>query len=128
MISLSTYISEAKNNTKSLSKGDIKFTIWEAPQKKVRWIKDNKSYQKIEYKLEEDENNIYIDFLLGYTDNSWKLWIGKIGATSYNDDPYCSFDTDDFRTAIIACLDKVEEFIQKVKDEPDNYVQFYDNL
>ena len=36
MISLSTYISEAKNNTKSLSKGDIKLTIWETPQKKKR--------------------------------------------------------------------------------------------
>ena len=125
MISLSTYISEAKNNTKSLSKGDIKFTIWEAPQKKVRWIKDNNSYQKIEYKLEDKEEGLSIDFLLGYQDDSWKLWIGKIGSCSYDDDPYCSFDTDNFKKAIVACLDKVEEFIEKVKDDKENYVQFY---
>ena len=128
MISLSTYISEAKNNTKSLSKGDIKFTIWEAPQKKVRWIKNNNSYQKIEYKLEDDKNNIYIDFLLGFKDNSWKLWIGKIGATSYNDDPYCSFDTDDFTEAITLCLDKVSDFVEDVKNDPHNWIQFYKNF
>ena len=128
MISLSTYISEAKNNTKSLSKGDIKFTIWEAPQKKVRWIKDNNSYQKIEYKLEDDENNIYIDFLLGFKDNSWKLWIGKIGAISYDDDPWCDFRTSSFKKAILAALDKVVEFIDDVEEDPQNWVQFYKKL
>ena len=129
MKSLKDYIKEEKQDiTASVSRGDIKFTIWKSPDQKVRWLHDNESYLKIEYKLEDKEDGLSIDFLLGFQDDSWKLWIGKIGSCSYDDDPYCSFDTEDFRTAIIACLDKVEEFIQKVKDEPTNYVQFYDNL
>ena len=45
-------------------------TIWEEPDKKVKWIKDNNSFTKIEYKLEDREKNLYIDFLLGFKDGS----------------------------------------------------------
>ena len=126
MKSLKDYILEEKDDIPSgIQRGDIKFTIWKSPDEKVTTLKDNEHYQKIEYKLEDKEEGLSIDFLLGYQDDSWKLWIGKIGSCSYDDDPYCSFDTDNFKKAIIACLDKVEEFIEKVKDDKENYVQFY---
>ena len=129
MKSLKEYLLEEKNDiTATTSRGDIKFTIWKAPDKKVKWLNDNESYLKIEYKLEDKEDGLYIDFLLGYQDNNWKLWVGKIGSCSYDDDPYCSFETKKFAEAIVAALDKVEEFVKKVKDEPENYIQFYKTL
>lgn len=129
MKSIITYIKEAEEDKKqSTERGNIKFTIWESPDKKVRWLDNNENYQKIEYKYEDKDEGLSIDFLLGYKDDSWRLWIGKIGSASYDDDPYCDFETKKFSEAIVAALDKVEEFLQKVKDEPDNYVQFYVNL
>ena len=126
MKSLITYITEKEENEEKSSRTqDIKFTIWEEPKKKVRWIKDNDQYQKIEYQYRDKEKGINIDFLLGFQDKSWKLWIGKIGAISYDDDPWCSFETDKFSEGIVAALDKVEEFIDDVNDNPDNWVQFY---
>ena len=131
MRSLAEYISsqifegEDEDKEKTTRRGQIKFTIWEEPDKKVTWLDDNEKYQKIEYKLEDKDKGLSIDFLLGFQDGSWKLWIGKIGSCSYDDDPYCSFDTDKFSEGIVAALDKVEEFLQKVKDDPDNYVQYY---
>jgi len=128
MKTLKEYLLEEKDDiTASTQRGDIKFTIWKAPDKKVKWLNDNESYQKIEYKLEDKENNLYIDFLLGYQEDSWKLWIGKIGSCSYDDDPYCTFETEKFAEAIVKALDKVEEFVDKVKEDPDNYIQFYKN-
>ena len=129
MKSLKEYLLEEKNDiTASTSRGDIKFTIWKAPDKKVRWLKDNESYLKIEYKLEDREEGLFIDFLLGYQDDSWKLWIGKIGSCSYDDDPYSSMETKKFSEAIVKALDKVEEFVAKVKDDPESYIQFYKTL
>lgn len=129
MKSLRDYLLEEKDDiTASTSRGDIKFTIWKAPDKKVRWLKDNESYLKIEYKLEDKEEGLYIDFLLGYQEDSWKLWIGKIGSCSYDDDPYCSFETKKFAEGIVAALDKVEEFVSKVKEDPESYIQFYKTL
>ena len=129
MKSLKEYLLEEKNDiTASTSRGDIKFTIWKAPDKKVRWLNNNESYLKIEYKLEDREEGLFIDFLLGYQEDSWKLWIGKIGSCGYDDDPYCSFETKKFAEAIVKALDKVEEFVAKVKDEPENYIQFYKTL
>ena len=113
MKSLEDFIKEEKDDvTSGIQRGDIKFTIWKEPEKKVTTLDDN-------------ESGISIDFLLGFQENSWKLWIGKIGSCSYDDDPYCTFDTDNFKKAIVMCLDKVEEFIKQVKDDPENYVQFY---
>ena len=90
----------------------------------VGHLKNNK-YQKIEYQYRDKEKNIDIDFLLGFQDNSWKLWIGKIGAITYDDDPWCDFKTSKFSEGIVAALDKVEEFIDDVEENPDNWVQFY---
>ena len=129
MKSLKDYIKEEKQDiTASVKRGDIKFTIWKSPDQKVRWLHDNEEYLKIEYKLEDKEDNLSIDFLLGFQGGSWKLWIGKIGSCSYDDDPYCSFDTAKFAEGIVAALDKVEEFVKKVKDDPEDYVQYYTNL
>ncbi len=126
MKSLKDYILEEEGDvTSDLQRGDIKFTIWEEPEKKVTTLKDNQKYQKIEYKHNDKEKGISIDFLLGFQDGTWKLWIGKIGSCSYDDDPYCSFDTDEFKKGILLCLDKVEEFIKKVEDDPEDYVQYY---
>ena len=132
MKTLVQYIIEAEENKdkekQSTERGKIKFTIWESPDKKVNWLDDNEKYQKIEYKYEDKKEGISIDFLLGFQEDSWKLWIGKIGSCSYDDDPYCSFDTKKFSEGIIAALDKVEEFLDKVKEDPSNYVQFYVNI
>lgn len=125
---LINYINEAEEDKKKIARrGNIKFTIWEESDKKVTWIEDNQKYQKIEYKYEDKEKQCFIDFLLGFKDNSWKMWVGKIGSCSYDDDPYCSFDTKKFAEAIVAALDKVEEFLDKVKEDQENYVQFYKN-
>lgn len=129
MKSLKDYIKEEKQDvTANVKRGDIKFTIWKSPDQKVRWLHDNEEYLKIEYKLEDKEDSLSIDFLLGFQDGSWKLWIGKLGSCSYDDDPYCSFDTAKFAEGIVAALDKVEEFVKKVKDDPEDYVQYYTNL
>jgi hypothetical protein len=116
---------DTEKDEKTTQRGKIKFTIWEEPDKKVNWLEDNQKYQKIEYKLEDQENKLSIDFLLGFQDGSWKLWIGKIGSCSYDDDPYCSFDTDKFSEGIVAALDKVQEFLDKIEEDPTNYVQYY---
>lgn len=131
MKTLYQYIKEAseeKADDKTTERGKIKFTIWETPDKKVNWLDDNQAFTKIEYKLEDKEKGLSIDFLLGYQNDSWKLWIGKIGACSYDDDPYCDFKTDKFSHAIVDALDKVEEFLDMVEEDPQNYVQFYKNL
>ena len=126
MKSLEDFIKEEKDDvTSGIQRGDIKFTIWKEPDKKVTTLDDNEHFQKIEYKLNDKESGISIDFLLGFQENSWKLWIGKIGSCSYDDDPYTNFNTDNFKKAIVMCLDKVEEFIKQVKDDPENYIQFY---
>lgn len=128
MKTLIQYIREEAEKTPSTERGKIKFTIWETPDKKVKWLTNNNSYTKIEYKLENKEKQLFIDFLLGFKDNSWKLWIGKIGSVSYDDDPFCDFKTTDFAHAIVDALDKVEEFLEQVEKDPQNYVQFYKNL
>ena len=132
MKSLSQYIKEAseekeEDKEKTTRRGNIKFTIWEEPDKKVNWLDNNQKYQKIEYKYENKDDQCFIDFLLGFKNESWRLWIGKIGSVNYDDDPYCDFETTNFAEAIVAALDKVEEFLDKVKEEPENYVQFYKN-
>lgn len=132
MKNIKQYILEAtegdEGKEKTTERGNIKFTIWEEPDKKVNWLEDNQKFQKIEYKHEDKKKKIFIDFLLGYQDEEWKLWVGKIGSLSYDDDPYCGFDTDDFSKAIVACLDKVQEFIADVEENPDNWVQYYKDV
>ena len=134
MKDLRTYIIEAEINPddqeKTTERGNIKYIIWIEPEKKANWLKDGEKYQKIEYKHEDKKKNIFIDFLLGFVEeeNTWKLWIGKIGALSYEDDPYCDLKTENFSEAIVKSLDKTQEFIADVEDDPQNWVQYYKNM
>lgn len=137
MRSLKSYILEAdeeekkeKDEGQSDIRKNIKFTIWEEPDKKLNWLTNNEKYQKIEYKHIDKENKIEIDFLLGFDKiaKSWKLWIGKIGATNYDDDPYYDLKTTKFAEAITSALDKIEEFIEEVKSDPQNWIQYYKNM
>lgn len=134
MISLKEYIKKALNESKN-AKGDIvyknvditqiQYTIWQEPDKKVTKLKNNAAYQKIECQWRDKEENIYIDFLLGFKDGSWRLWCGKPGSSTYDDEPYCTLDTEDFNDAIVKSLPKIDEIIGKVKEDPENYIQFY---
>ena len=134
MKDLKSYILEAEisqdDQEKTTERGNIKYVIWIEPEKKVNWLEDNQQYQKIEYKHEDKEKNIFIDFLLGFVEeeNTWKLWIGKIGALSYDDDPYCDLETSKFAEAIIKSLDQTQEFIADVENDPQNWVQYYKNM
>lgn len=123
MKTLSQYIVESSK--KSTVRGEIKFTIWETPFKKVNWLDDNKNYQKIEYQYKNKKLGIEIDFLLGFKDKSWRLWIGKIGTIYYDDDPWVDLKCNNFGDAIMQSLDYVENFIKDVKSNKDNWVQFY---
>lgn len=119
------FITEGEKTSKI--RDNIKFVIWQRPEKKIKWLSDNKTYQKIEYKYEDYDEMIFIHFLLGYVeaDKTWKLWAGKIGGVDYDDDPYCKLDTEKFSEAILSACDKIEEIIDKVKEEPLNYIQYY---
>ena len=125
MKTIDHYITETAKTSKI--RDNIQFTIWQRPEKKIKWLSNNDKYQKIEYKYEDVTNMIFIQFLLGYVeeDKTWKMWVGKIGAASYDDDPYCKLDTEKFSEAILTACDKIEEFIEKVNTDPLNYIQFY---
>lgn len=127
---LTEYIYEKEEKTKdnSFDRSKIIFTIWESPDNKVTELKSNTEYQKIEYKLEDNDLGMFIDFLLGFDEGSWQLWIGKIGSCSYDDDPYKSLNTTNFKKAIVDSLDIIEEFIEKVKKDKYNYIQFYKTI
>ena len=124
------YIYEKKEKTEdnSFDRSKIIFTIWESPDNKVTELKSNTEYQKIEYKLEDNDLGMFIDFLLGFDEGSWQLWVGKIGSCSYDDDPYKSLNTTNFKKAIVDSLDIIEEFIEKVKKDKYNYIQFYKTI
>ena len=118
-------VDHSKPTEAPVPRQDIMFNIWETPNKKVNWLKDNFSYTKIEYQYISDDKNIEIDFLLGFKLGSWRLWIGKIGALSYDDESYCDLKCVKLQDAIKISIDKIEEIIQKVKDDPQNYVMYY---
>ena len=110
MKNLRQYILEAEGDEgeeKTTQRGKIKFVIWEEPDKKVNWIKNNEKYQKIEYKHQDKTKKMFIDFLLGYdkAHDTWKLWVGKIGGVTYDDDPLCDLKTNEFSKAIVSALD-----------------------
>lgn len=109
----------------AVSSRDIIFDIWEEPQKKVKWLHDNFSYNKIEYKYYNNKRGIEIDFLLGYKNGTWNLWVGKIGATSYSDDPYADLKCTTFTRAIINSITKIQSIVKDVIENPENNVQFY---
>ena len=136
MKTLKDYIIEANDNNSEEQdesvnrRKDIMFTIWKEPDKKVKWLKDNEKYQKIEYKHEDKSRKMSMSFLLGYDkeNDTWKLWVGKIGAITYDDDPLCSLETNKFSQAIIKGLDKIEEYIKKVEDDPSDWIQYYKHI
>lgn len=136
MKTLKDYIIEANDNNSEEQdesvnrRKDIMFTIWKEPDKKVKWLKDNEKYQKIEYKHEDKSRKMSMSFLLGYDkeNDTWKLWVGKIGAITYDDDPLCSLETNKFSQAIIKGLDKIEEYIKKVEDDPSDWIQYYKDI
>lgn len=124
MKTLSEYIILEKINKDLI---DIKFDIWAEPKHKVTWIKNNEAYQKIEYKYIDKQKSIEIDFLLGFTGKSWKLWVGKIGGVSYDDDYYKDLETESFDDAILNGVEIIREFIKEVKKNKENWIQFYVN-
>lgn len=106
-------------------RSEIKFKIWKTGGERADWLNDEDGYQKIEYIYNDKEKNITIDFLLGRKDGVWQLWAGKDGAVGYDDEPMHNLEVTSFRDAIMASLDKVQELIADVKENPDNWVQFY---
>ena len=128
MKALIQYIKEAQDGDDAKLRSKIMFTIWEAPDKKVTTLASNTSYQKIECKYEESPDaykGVKISFLLGFKDNAWQLWAGKIGVSSYEDDPWVNLEETDFYKAVSAAVDKCVELIKQVKDEPNNWMQYY---
>ena len=131
MITLDSYIFEdddKKDDDATKERSEIQFSIWQSDGKKLDGLKDNKGYQKIEYDYINKKDGIKICFLLGFNDNEWKLWVGKIGVCNYEDEPYKSLKTDKFYEAVVKSLDIIQEFIKMVKDDKDNWVQYYINL
>ena len=119
--------SEPKIDPKMKERAEIKFKIWKDGGERVDWINDNDGYQKIEYLYKDKKKGITIDFLLGRKDGEWCLWAGKDGGVNYDDEPMYNLDAKTFQTAIMNSLDKIQDLIQDVKDNPDNWVQFYIN-
>lgn len=117
--------SEPKIDPKMKERAEIKFKIWKDGGELADWITDKDGYQKIEYVYKDKEKGITIDFLLGRKDGSWFIWAGKDGAVNYDDQPYKDLKTPYFRDAIMNSLDKIQELIQDVKDNPDNWAQYY---
>lgn len=119
--------SEPKLDPKMKERAEIKFKIWKDGGERVDWINDNDGYQKIEYLYKDKKKGITIDFLLGRKDCEWCLWAGKDGGVNYDDEPMYNLNAKTFQTAIMNSLDKIQDLIQDVKDNPDNWVQFYIN-
>ena len=118
--------SEPEIDPELKERAEIKFKIWKDGGELSDWITDKDGYQKIEYVYKNKEKGITIDFLLGRKDGSWFIWAGKDGAVNYDDQPYKDLETPYFRDAIMNSLDKIQELIKDVKEDPDNWAQYYD--
>lgn len=119
--------SEPEIDPKMKERAEIKFKIWKDGGERADWITDKDGYQKIEYVYKDKKEGITIDFLLGRKDGAWHLWAGKDGGVNYDDDPMYDLKANTFQKAIMNSLDKIQDLIQDVKDNPDNWVQFYIN-
>ena len=117
--------SEPEIDPELKERAEIKFKIWKDGGELSNWITDKDGYQKIEYVYKDKEKGITIDFLLGRKDGSWFIWAGKDGAVNYDDQPYKDLETPYFRDAIMNSLDKIQELIKDVKENPDNWAQYY---
>lgn len=116
----------AKKDKNAKARTDVQFKIFSEPDNQVTHIDDgNDKYLKIEYVYNDEKNGIQIDFLIGKKDNTWYLYAGKIGSTSYDDDPYKDLETKDLDKAINKAVSEVIELIDKVKKDKKEYVQFY---
>lgn len=147
MLSLSDYIYNINNNNTVCEEEDqsakdnadmelraaIKWDMWEEPSVKVNWLKDNYSYNKIQFIYRNTDKGIEICFLMGFTENdstdvlpaSWKMWVGKTGAVSYAEDWSWDLKTDDLKEAIMKSLDVIVDFIRTVEGDKYNYVAYY---
>ena len=117
--------SEPEIDPELKERAEIKFKIWKDGGELANWITDKDGYQKIEYVYKNKEKGITIDFLLGRKDGSWFVWAGKDGAVNYDDQPYKDLKTPYFRDAIMNSLDTIQELIKDVKENPDNWAQYY---
>ena len=117
--------SEPEIDPELKERAEIKFKIWKDGGELTNWITDKDGYQKIEYVYKNKEKGITIDFLLGRKDGSWFVWAGKDGAVNYDDQPYKDLKTPYFRDAIMNSLDTIQELIKDVKENPDNWAQYY---
>ena len=117
--------SEPEIDPELKERAEIKFKIWKDGGELANWITDKDGYQKIEYVYKNKEKGITIDFLLGRKDGSWFIWAGKDGAVNYDDQPYKDLKTPYFRDAIMNSLDTIQELIKDVKENPDNWAQYY---
>ncbi len=119
--------SEPEIDPKMKERAEIKFKIWKDGGERADWITDKDGYQKIEYVYKDKKEGITIDFLLGRKDGAWHLWAGKDGGVNYDDEPMYDLEANTFQKAIMNSLDKIQDLIKDVKDNPDNWVQFYIN-
>ena len=111
----------------------IKWDMWEEPSVKVNWLKDNYSYNKIQFIYRDTDKGIEICFLMGFTENdstdklpsSWKMWVGKTGAVSYGEEWSWDLKTEDLKEAIMKSLDVIVGFIRAVEGDKRNYVAYY---
>lgn len=111
----------------------VKWEMWEEPSVKVNWLKDNYSYNKIQFIYRDTDKGIEICFLMGFTENdsygelpsSWKMWVGKTGAVSYGEEWSWDLKTEDLKEAIMKSLDVIVDFIHTVEGDKHNYVAYY---
>lgn len=137
MKSLTRYIleKEEKKDDHKVKLSDIKFTIWKGAKNKVKWINDDEDFTKIVYTYEDNDKGVYMQFLLGKFKGDtpaeksiWNLWCGKIGAVAYDDDPWCSLDTEKFADALNYGAKKAQEIIDEVYADPHKWIQFYKDI
>ena len=124
MKTLTQYILEKNDDLTDYTR-EIIFDIWEESNKKVNKLTSNESYQKIEYKRRDYKNNLYMDFLLGFKNNSWYLWYGRIGSVNYSDQPYKDLKTDNFNTAIMNAVTEINIILNDAYKNPYEYIQYY---
>ena len=108
-------------------RSQLKFVIYREDGKVLDYLNDEEPFQKIVCNYYDDDKGIEIEFLIGRHDGFWKLWAGKPGVVNYSDDPYKDLETKSFTDALNKSVDEAEKFINKVMDEPENWVQFYVN-
>lgn len=123
-------IAEEIDTTKNVERDkelrkSIKWDIWEEPGVRSNWLKDNYSYNKIQFTYEDTDKGIEMCFLMGFTAATWKMWVGKPGTVSYTDDWAWDLKTDDLRDAIMKSLDVIINFVHTVEADKNNYVAYY---